>query len=123
MPSHRNVVVKAYNKETISKVKVRSIRREARMMRAINDHRYQWYLCPSLDQTSGLITAMAFYWVNLLGCRVPSVVGFFGAFQDDKCMYIVMECCESGDLLEKLLAEGRAMSEKRVVNEVCFKHS
>lgn len=46
------------------------------------------------------------------------MVGFFGAFQDSKSMYIVMECCESGDLLEKLLSEGRAMAEKRVVNEV-----
>ncbi|GMH33480.1 hypothetical protein BSKO_01314 [Bryopsis sp. KO-2023] len=90
MPKHRYVVVKAYNKSTISKVKVRSIRREARMMETLAKH------------------------------RIPHTVGYYGAFQDAMCMYIVMECCSGGDLLEKLLAEGRAMSEKRVVNEVAI---
>ena len=46
------------------------------------------------------------------------MVGFHGSFQDSKCLYLVMEHCSSGDLLEKILREGRAMEERRTVNEV-----
>ena len=43
---------------------------------------------------------------------------YIGAFQDSKQIYIVMEHASGGDLLEQLLKEGRAMTEKRVVREV-----
>jgi serine/threonine protein kinase len=46
------------------------------------------------------------------------VCDFIGAFQDQKQMYIVMEHAGGGDLLEQLLKEGRAMTEKRTVIEV-----
>jgi hypothetical protein len=46
------------------------------------------------------------------------VTDFLGAFQDHRQMYIVMEHCVGGDLLEQLLREGRAMTEKRVAQEV-----
>lgn len=49
---------------------------------------------------------------------VPHCCGYVGAFQDSKQIYIVMEHAEGGDLLEQLLREGRAMTEKRVVREV-----
>lgn len=51
---------------------------------------------------------------------VPHCCGYVGAFQDSKQIYIVMEHAEGGDLLEQLLREGRAMTEKRVVREVRF---
>ena len=50
--------------------------------------------------------------------RVPHCCYYIGAFQDSKQIYIVMEHCSGGDLLEQLLKEGRAMTEKRVVREV-----
>jgi serine/threonine protein kinase len=49
---------------------------------------------------------------------VPYCCYYIGAFQDSKQIYIVMEHCTGGDLLEQLLKEGRAMTEKRVVREV-----
>jgi serine/threonine protein kinase len=49
---------------------------------------------------------------------VPHTTAYTGAFQDSKQIYIVMEHCSGGDLLEQLLREGRAMAEKRVVREV-----
>lgn len=57
---------------------------------------------------------------RLPGCilRVPNCCYYIGAFQDSKQIYIVMEHCSGGDLLEQLLKEGRAMTEKRVVREV-----
>lgn len=51
-------------------------------------------------------------------CSVPHTTAYTGAFQDSKQIYIVMEHCSGGDLLEQLLREGRAMAEKRVVREV-----
>lgn len=49
---------------------------------------------------------------------IPSVCRYIGAFQDSRQIYIVMERAEGGDLLESLLAEGRAMTERRAVREV-----
>jgi len=45
---------------------------------------------------------------------VPLVTRFYGACQDRKHIYLVMELCPGGDLLELLLREGRAMAESRV---------
>lgn len=49
---------------------------------------------------------------------VPHVVDFYGSFQDSKQMYIVMEFCSRGDLLENILREGQAMEEQRTIKEV-----
>ena len=56
--------------------------------------------------------------VCLRPCRIPNITQFYGTFQDNAHIFIVMEYCASGDLLELLLAEGRAMTETRVVNMV-----
>ena len=53
-------------------------------------------------------------------CRVPLITTFLAAFQDSKQIYIVMEHCSGGDLLEQLLKEGRAMTEQRVALEVAL---
>lgn len=53
-------------------------------------------------------------------CRVPLITCFVAAFQDSKQIYIVMEHCSGGDLLEQLLKEGRAMTEQRVAIEVAL---
>lgn len=53
-------------------------------------------------------------------CRVPLITYFIAAFQDSKQIYIVMEHCSGGDLLEQLLKEGRAMTEQRVALEVAL---
>lgn len=50
--------------------------------------------------------------------RVPWITQFYGAFQDAYQIFLVMEYCGGGDLLERLLKEGRAMSERRVIQEV-----
>ena len=50
--------------------------------------------------------------------RVPLITQFYGAFQDAYQIFLVMEYCAGGDLLDRLLEEGRAMSERRVVLEV-----
>eukprot|EP00878_Enallax_costatus_P001420 GHUV01001570.1.p1 GENE.GHUV01001570.1~~GHUV01001570.1.p1 ORF type:complete len:566 (+),score=155.75 GHUV01001570.1:219-1916(+) len=83
-----SVVLKVYDKSKISAIKQRSVRREARIMRYLTDK------------------------------GVPHTTAYTGAFQDSKQIYIVMEHCSGGDLLEQLLREGRAMAEKRVVREV-----
>ncbi len=46
--------------------------------------------------------------------RVPLVTRFYGACQDRAHIYLVMELCPGGDLLDLLLREGRAMDERRV---------
>ncbi len=56
----------------------------------------------------------------ICGCRVPLITTFLAAFQDSKQIYIVMEHCAGGDLLEQLLKEGRAMTEQRVALEVAL---
>lgn len=48
------------------------------------------------------------------------MVEFYACFQDPDYIYLVMEFCGKGDLLEQLLKEGRAMTEKRAVNEVAI---
>ncbi|GBF97062.1 aurora-like kinase [Raphidocelis subcapitata] len=82
------VVLKVYEKAGISAVKHRAVRREARIMRFVT------------------------------GAGVPNVCRYIGAFQDSRQIYIVMERAQGGDLLESLLAEGRAMTERRAVREV-----
>jgi hypothetical protein len=49
---------------------------------------------------------------------VPSVVEFYGAFQDEEHVFIVMEYCAGGDLLEYLLRDRKAMSERRAAADV-----
>ncbi|KAF6256795.1 kinase-like domain-containing protein [Scenedesmus sp. NREL 46B-D3] len=83
-----SVVLKVYDKAKISAIKHRSVRREARIMRYLTEK------------------------------GVPHTTAYTGAFQDSKQIYIVMEHCSGGDLLEQLLREGRAMAERRVVREV-----
>ena len=56
--------------------------------------------------------------VGVSESRVPLITQFHGAFQDAYQIFLVMEYCGGGDLLERLLKEGRAMSERRVILEV-----
>jgi hypothetical protein len=49
---------------------------------------------------------------------VPHACQYVGAFQDSRQIYIVMEHAGGGDLLETLLREGHAMTERRAVREV-----
>lgn len=58
------------------------------------------------------------YHVGVSESRVPLITQFHGAFQDAYQIFLVMEYCGGGDLLERLLKEGRAMSERRVILEV-----
>jgi serine/threonine protein kinase len=57
---------------------------------------------------------------SLLFHRVPNVVEFYSAFQDENYYYIVMEYCPGGDLLEFLLRDRKAMSERRCAANVAF---
>lgn len=52
--------------------------------------------------------------VLFLCCSVPNITAYHGAFQTRDEICIVMEYCPRGDLLERLLAEGRAFDELRV---------
>lgn len=49
---------------------------------------------------------------------MPNVVEFYGAFEDENYYYIVMEYCPGGDLLEYLLRDRKAMSERRCAADV-----
>lgn len=49
---------------------------------------------------------------------MPLITQFYGAFQDAYQIFLVMEYCAGGDLLDRLLEEGRAMPERRVILEV-----
>ena len=51
-------------------------------------------------------------------CRVPQITQFYGAFHDPHQIFLVMEYCAGGDLLERLKKENRAMAERRVIAEV-----
>lgn len=82
------VTVKVYERAKLSPSKLRAVRRE---------------------------TAMMIY-ASRKG--VPSTVRFLAAFDDEGKVHIVMEACGGGDLLERLLHEGRAFSETRAVAEV-----
>ena len=44
----------------------------------------------------------------------------YGSFQDANQVWIVMELGQGGDLLEKLLAEGRAMAEAYVCQKIAM---
>ncbi|EFN60027.1 hypothetical protein CHLNCDRAFT_14465, partial [Chlorella variabilis] len=50
----------------------------------------------------------------------PTIVEYYGAFHDDAHLYIVMEHCGGGDLLEKLLRDKKAMNERKVAVEVAY---
>jgi hypothetical protein len=50
----------------------------------------------------------------------PHTTHFYLAFMDSQFIYLVMEYCSGGDLLERLLAEGRAMRERRVALEIAI---
>lgn len=50
---------------------------------------------------------------------MPAITSYYGAFQDSKHIYIVMEYCARGDLLERLLSEGRAFSEVSIAAQIC----
>jgi serine/threonine protein kinase len=52
--------------------------------------------------------------------RVPFITQILGAFQDSCHIYLVMEYCARGDLLERLLKEGRPMAEERVATDVAM---
>eukprot|EP00208_Stichococcus_sp_RCC1054_P007878 CAMPEP_0206152602 /NCGR_PEP_ID=MMETSP1473-20131121/39407_1 /ASSEMBLY_ACC=CAM_ASM_001109 /TAXON_ID=1461547 /ORGANISM="Stichococcus sp, Strain RCC1054" /LENGTH=841 /DNA_ID=CAMNT_0053550163 /DNA_START=304 /DNA_END=2829 /DNA_ORIENTATION=+ len=78
------VAIKVYLKNRTTTSKLRAIKREAQLMQ------YMLKKC------------------------VASVTKFYGAFQDEERICIVMEYCPRGDLLELLLAENRAFSEERV---------
>ena len=82
------VAVKVYERAKLSPSKLRAVRRE---------------------------TAMMIY-ASRKG--VPSTVRFLAAFDDEGKVHIVMEACGGGDLLERLLHEGRAFSETRAAAEV-----
>ncbi|BDA46227.1 probable serine/threonine-protein kinase Nek1 at N-terminal half [Coccomyxa sp. Obi] len=84
----RRVAVKVYEKSKLSASKLRAVKREAAMM------------------------------IYMTRKRVPLITQFHGAFQDAYQIFLVMEYCGGGDLLERLLKEGRAMSERRVILEV-----
>ena len=51
-------------------------------------------------------------------CRVPGVTRLYHAFQDSQTFWLVMELGEGGDLLERLLSEGKAMTEQAVCTSV-----
>ncbi|GMH32861.1 hypothetical protein BSKO_00695 [Bryopsis sp. KO-2023] len=87
---NERVAIKAYDRHKLSTVKMRSVRREARMMRCLTTK------------------------------QIPNTTRFYGAFQDTHYIYIVMEYCPKGDLLELLIREGRAMTEKRICNMVAI---
>jgi serine/threonine protein kinase len=57
-------------------------------------------------------------WVFCWPCSIPNVVDIHAAFQDESFYYIVMELCPGGDLLELLLRDRKAMSERRTAAEV-----
>ncbi len=84
----RRVAVKAYARGRLPPTKLRAIKREVAMM---------------------LFVARA---------RVPHVVEFYGAWQDAERIYIAMELCPGGDLLEALIADRRNMGEARALREV-----
>ncbi|CAK0752065.1 hypothetical protein CVIRNUC_002117 [Coccomyxa viridis] len=84
----RKVAVKVYEKSSLSASKLRAVKREAAMM------------------------------IYMTRKRVPLITQFYGAFQDAYQIFLVMEYCAGGDLLDRLLEEGRAMSERRVILEV-----
>merc|ERR1711904_370081 len=45
----------------------------------------------------------------------PHILKLYEAFEDDKCIYIVMELCEGGELLDKIVGlKGGGLSEKAV---------
>lgn len=50
--------------------------------------------------------------------RIPSTTRFYGTMVDANHIFIIMEHCGKGDLLEWLLKGGRAMTESQVVNMV-----
>lgn len=82
------MAVKVYERSALSASKLRAVRREAAMM------------------------------VYLARKGVPGVVRHVAAFDDAGRVHLVMEACPGGDLLERLLHEGRAFAETRAAAEV-----
>lgn len=86
----QSVALKVYSLHRLSSSKHRAVRRE--------------------------ISMMAFFMQK----QVPSVVNYVGAFKDENHMYIIMECCGGGDLLEALLARKRPLKEHKVAERVAL---
>ncbi len=52
--------------------------------------------------------------------QLEHVPKFLGASGDENNLFLMMEYCGGGDLLERLLAEGRVMREQRVALEIAI---
>ncbi|KAL4449408.1 hypothetical protein ABPG77_007052 [Micractinium sp. CCAP 211/92] len=87
---NRRVAVKVYDKTKVQATKYRAIKREIAMM------------------------------MFFMRKRLPSVVEYYGSFHNEAHLYIIMEYCGGGDLLEKLLRDKKAMHEKRVALDVAL---
>lgn len=138
----RRVAVKVYDKTKVQATKYRAIKREIAMMMYFMRKRCvdqghgaegQWWgmyvgSCSGGWVLAGGLGFNAKAWPapapsaprHLCPCRLPSVVYYYGAFHDEAHLYIVMEYCGGGDLLEKLLRDKKAMNEKKVAIEVAL---
>lgn len=50
--------------------------------------------------------------------NIPNVVQFYGGFQDTERIFLIMELCEGGDLLEVLMARKVPFSERRAIQKI-----
>lgn len=133
------VAVKVYQKSRTSASKLRAIKREAAIMVYLLKKRWaqerynascmgRWpprrcmqcmmrALAPNPpSQGANCCSCMSGHpqTICLLPRSVPNITAYHGAFQTREEICIVMEYCPCGDLLERLLAEGRAFEESRV---------
>ena len=131
------VAVKVYDKASLSPSKLRAVKREAAMMIMMQRKRYALRNAlrtqslatlqrPEHAGRSCLSSARARFVHSPAGVgpdirrvlsppamrlrRMPLVTRFYGACQDRAHIYLVMELCPGGDLLELLLREGQVLS-------------
>ena len=50
--------------------------------------------------------------------NIPNIVQFYGSFRDTDRVFLIMELCEGGDLLEVLLARKVPFSERRAIQKI-----
>jgi len=50
--------------------------------------------------------------------NIPNIVQFYGSFRDTERVFLIMELCEGGDLLEVLLARKVPFSERRAIQKI-----
>lgn len=104
------VVVKQYHKARMQPKHLHKLEREIATMRTLQQHARRTAAAPGAGG-HGCGEAVQ-------GDGEPGVVALLEVFEDPSSIYLLMECCEGGDLFKRLMLHGGRLPEQWVAVEV-----